>query len=555
MTGTAGLWLILLTPLAPLLVAGLAALPRARRRLPALALAAPLPALAAALLARDAEVGLPWLLLGTQLGLDGTGRAFLLLFAALWTLGGWHAFAYLRQDARRSAFTLWFLLAMAGNLGLAVAQDALTFYVFFALMSFASYGLVVHDRKPESLRAGRVYMGLVVTGELALFSGIVLAVAAAGAAFDAPRAVPPLALALLAVGFGIKAGLVPLHVWLPLAHPAAPVPASAVLSGAMIKAGLLGALRFLPLPGPEGAGEALVLVGAASALFGVAVGVVQTNPKALLAYSSISQTGLVAIGLGLALLAADPGIAAAAVAATILFALHHGLAKASLFFGTAIAPGGSAGPERALRLLGLALPALALAAAPLTSGAIAKSALKAIEGGPGWLDLFLSLSSVATTVLLVRFLALMAGKTAVESRGIVWPWAASVVVSTLAFWLLPQAADALGYALTRPALIDSLWPVLAGLALGTALASRLRAAGQPLVPPGDLLALGRPLGSLASRAAPATRPAIPPASPVPLAPTIGAWLRRVEERSHAWAPGAALTGLVASLLAVSLLWP
>eukprot|EP01035_Chromulina_nebulosa_P057631 gene57631-78962_t len=125
---------------------------------------------------------------------------------------------------------------MAGNLGLVLAQDAASFYVFFALMSFASYGLVVHSRTPEALHAGRVYLALVVLGELALFAAIALAWQAAGslnfADIGPALAVSPwrdAVIGLTLVGFGIKVGALPLHVWLPLAHPVAPTPASAVL--------------------------------------------------------------------------------------------------------------------------------------------------------------------------------------------------------------------------------------------------------------------------------------------------------------------------------------
>src|SRR5690606_7309656 len=121
---------------------------------------------------------------------------------------------------------------------------------------------------------------------------------AAGLA-DAPRR--DLIVGLVLAGFGIKAGALPLHVWLPLAHPAAPTPASAVLSGAMIKAGLLGWLRFLPLGlvALPGWAALLMVLGVVAVFFGAAAGAVQQDAKAVLAYSSISQMGLMIIGLAI----------------------------------------------------------------------------------------------------------------------------------------------------------------------------------------------------------------------------------------------------------------
>jgi L-aminopeptidase/D-esterase-like protein len=111
---------------------------------------------------------------------------------------------------------------------------------------------------------------------------------------------------LLLLGFGLKAGLVPLHVWLPLAHPAAPMPASAVLSGAIIKAGIIGLVRFLPFEaGAPGWGIALGALGLFGAFYAVAFGVLQRNPKTILAYSSVSQMGVVMAALGFGLAAGD----------------------------------------------------------------------------------------------------------------------------------------------------------------------------------------------------------------------------------------------------------
>ncbi|MCO5169699.1 MAG: complex I subunit 5 family protein [Planctomycetes bacterium] len=499
---TPALWLV--APLVPLVLAAGLVVPAWRAALLHVAPWAALPALVLALVGQaDAAAPLPWLFLGARVGLDEVGRPFLLLTGLGWLAAGVHARGYLAADPRRDVFTRWFLLAMSGNVGLVLARDALTFLLFFSLMSLGAYGLVVHDRRPSSVHAGRVYITLVVLGEMALYVGVLLWVAdGGGLAFEAR---PPhgrfteLSAGLLLAGFGIKAGAAPLHLWLPLAHPAAPTPASAVLSGAMIKAGLLGWLRFLPLGEVAAPGLAVfcMVQGFASAFLGVIVGVTQRDPKTLLAYSSISQMGLMNVGVGAALL--DPRHATTAVAAVALFAVHHSLAKAALFLGAGAIgswPAGRAG--RALFALALTLPALALAGVPPTSGAVAKAGLKealqaaGVDGAPITL---LALSTVGTTVLMTRLLLLLRARAAVGGplpASVVAGWGAMVVASGVGLWLLPWP-DLREAVLARTHLVPgwyTIWPVAAGLGLVGLwgwLVRAGRAPAVPEVPAGDLV--------------------------------------------------------------------
>ncbi len=504
-----------LTWLAPALlplVAALLLLSPLQRMRPLLPLAA-LPALVLALFAPPGAVDLPWLFLGARFGLDDTSRIFLLFTAALWLAGGLHAAGYFHDDPRRRAFWLFWLAAMAGNFGLVLALDAASFYVFFALMSFASYGLVVHTRTPEALQAGRVYLALVVVGELALFAAIALAWQAAGSlrldAIGAALAGSPqrdAVTALTLLGFGIKVGALPLHVWLPLAHPVAPTPASAVLSGAMIKAGLLGWLRLLPL-GTVAApawGEVLIALGLTAAFAAALVGATQRQAKAALAYSSISQMGFVTVAVGIAL--AVPAAAPAAIAAATLYAFHHAFAKAALFLGVSLA--GAATPRsRALWMLGVALPALALAGAPLTSGYAAKAALKAaLPADFVGLTAALTLAAAGTTLVMLRVVWLLrqdakgGAHAAHAPNGAMWAgWGLLVLLSLLGWPAVGRIAD-LGPT-TADAWFGATWPLLLGAALAAlAAAWRRRAAGgrEFTVPPGDLLvpllalARGRP---------------------------------------------------------------
>jgi hydrogenase-4 component B len=499
--------LLLAVPGLPLL---LAALPGRR-----LGVAfAPLPALLAVFaLPTGTLVDLPWLLLGTRLGLDALGVTFLAFTALLWAIAGWQAAATLAEDPRRERFLAFFLLSQAGSLGLIVAQDPATFFTLFAVMGLAAYGLVVHRGDAGVRRAGRLYLGLTLVGEVALLSALVLSVrggAAQGmeAVAVAPLAGGGLAVALVMLGFGIKVGALPVHVWMPLAYPAAPAVGSAVLAGAMVNAGLLGWLRWLPLG--EAAlpqwGGVLVVLGLAGAFYGVLVGVVQREPKAVLAYSSVSQMGAMTAVVGLGLLA--PALWSGLLAALLTLAVHHGLAKGSLFLGVGVLETRGARPWV---LAGLALGSLALAGAPLTAGAVAKGLLKGEVGGlpAPWSSLLpwlLPLATAATTVLMARFLWLARGSAPTQAGPSGAPtWALSLAAVAALPWLLdPGSALSLG----------NLPAILAGV-LAAAVVMRWRPAARWVgrIPPGDLIALGPPLARLARRWAPAlprpSRPTLP----------------------------------------------
>ncbi|HSL00785.1 MAG TPA: complex I subunit 5 family protein [Rubrobacteraceae bacterium] len=481
----------------------LAAATLMRSPLPAtLAPLAALPALAYTLLApAGANVEVPWLLLGMQLGLTETTRIFLLFTAALWLLAGLYARSYLGADAPARRFFTFYLLTMCGNLGLVMARDVASFYLFFSLMGFAAYGLVVHDGTEKARWAGKVYLILVLVGEAMLLPAILLAVAAAGTAdlAEIPAGVAAsanrtLIVALVLGGFGVKAGALPLHVWLPLAHPAAPTPASAVLSGAMIKAGLLGWLLFLPLGEIELAGWGTLCVagGLAAAFFGVLVGLTQENPKTILAYSSISQMGFMTVGLGAAL--AAPQARPLAVAAIVLYAAHHAFAKGALFLGLGVSEKARSLWARRLVVAGLLLAALALAGAPLTSGAAAKEYLKAAKEPlpapwPDVLKLMLQIGAVGTTVLMGRFLvsAWPRGEGGGLKAGLWVPWSALLVcVAALVLTLPESIAETLGLVLS----FDALWPVVVGVLLaGVAWLATWRRGARlgPAIPEGDLL--------------------------------------------------------------------
>ncbi|MCO6459448.1 MAG: NADH dehydrogenase [Pirellulaceae bacterium] len=508
--------LVLLAAAAPLLVALLYLFPKLRGVAGAIGPWCAAPALAAAACVQpDLTIEWPWLLLGLRLGLDPTGRMFLAFTSLLYLAAGIYARSYLEQAADGRRFVVFYLVAMAGNLGLILAQDTLTFLACYATMSLAAYGLITHDRREESWRAGRIYVALVVLGEVLLFAGLALAATQAeGVAFEPMRQAmargpwAEVGVTLLLVGFGIKLGVVPLHFWLPLAHPVAPTPASAVLSGAMIKAGLLGWLRFLPLGDvtqPE-IGGSCVVVGFLTAFYGALVGLTQRNAKTVLAYSSVSQMGLVLVAIGTALGA--PAAWPTVFSAVALFACHHAVAKSALFLGTGVAAVRfNTSWQRGLVVAGLLLPALALAGAPGTMGAAAKVGLKyaTAAGGSAWAEAsawLLPLGSLATTLLLCRFLFLawprMHQQAGPARPGLWLPWLVlSASVSGLP-WVVPWSNDHL-VEWTRAASQvkwEAIWPMILGAILamgvwrGRIVSARLAAWR---IPAGDILVPGERL--------------------------------------------------------------
>jgi formate hydrogenlyase subunit 3/multisubunit Na+/H+ antiporter MnhD subunit len=462
-------------------------------------------------------VTLPWIVQSTVLGLDSIGRVFLGFTSALWLTSGWYAAKSMVGDREERRFGVFFLAAMAGNFGLILAEDVSTFYACFAIMGFASVGLVLHRNDADAVRAGAVYIGLAVVGEALIVAGLANLVATGGTTdIAALRSTVAGAGALptvcLLLGFGIKAGALSTHFWLPLAHPAAPVPASAVLSGAMIKAGLLGWIRFLPLGAAAlpTMGLALVAAGATTAVCGAVVGVTQRNPKTVLAYSSIAQMGIISVGVGIALY--HPEAWTAILPAILIYATHHALAKGALFLGLDPVKRARGSMGIALAWVGLLVPAFALAGAPFTSGAVAKLALKSnLEFLPGswpfWLGVSLPIAAVGTTGMMARLVWLVrppgAPKAfAGERTRVSAPWAVSVVAVVVGVWMLPGSWDLLTKSLTPEKLWAAVWPLLAGAALAgvpVALQRAGRDPHTPEIPPGDVLVLAE----IAARRGPA----------------------------------------------------
>ncbi|PTM39628.1 proton-conducting transporter membrane subunit [Bosea sp. 124] len=484
--------------LVPLAMAASNLSPRFRARAPSLLWLAPVPAMLAAwLLPAGASASFP-VPFRMTLALDQPGAILLGGAALLWSAAGAFAASYMRGKPGLTGFCVWWLLTLAGSLGVLIVADIASFYLLFTLASLSAYGLVAHEQTAGAKRAGVVYMVLALLGEAFLLFAFVML--AAGNPDPNPLIRDAVAnlpaspmrdgiVALVILGFALKMGLIPLHVWLPLAHPAAPMPASAVLSGVLVKAGVIGLIRFLPFETALPAwGTLLATAGILTAYGGVALGVAQRRPKTILAYSTVSQMGLVAAIIGAGLAAGDP----AAPGLAAYYGMHHTLVKGGLFLavGVAFASGG-----RRLRpvLLLTGLLALSLAGLPLTSGALAKLAVKPMLGY-GALSVAASLAAAGSTMLMLHFLAVMAGETAEnpESRapqGEAAPFLAVAAASlVIPWWLYPAlSGDALASAWEIGSLWKLVWPMLLGLAVFALTRRFERLAG--MVPEGDVLVL------------------------------------------------------------------
>jgi formate hydrogenlyase subunit 3/multisubunit Na+/H+ antiporter MnhD subunit len=322
--------------------------------------------------------------------LDALSAWFLLL---LGLAGGCSALFALAHGARMAPRLLAaypaFLAGMALTL---VAADGFTLLLGFEAMSLASWVLVAADHdSPGNRRAARRYLAFAVFGGACLVPAVGLLGVGGDLSFAAIRASPPAGwqavavLALVVAGAGAKAGLVPLHAWLPLAHPAAPSHVSALMSGAMVKVALYVLARLLlDLSGPAQPlwwGVPLLVLGAASAVIGALRANLEEDGKTLLACSTIENVGLIALGLGLSACfrAADLGVLAGlAAGAALLHALNHALFKSLLFLGMGEVLHGAA--TRRLDRLGGLIHAMPWTAGAMLVGVGAAASLPPLSG-------------------------------------------------------------------------------------------------------------------------------------------------------------------------------
>lgn len=258
------------------------------------------------------------------------------LSAFIWLLCIIYSIDYMAREHAGGRYYPVLLFTLGSCLGIFLAGDFFTLFIFFELMSLIAYILVIHEETPEALKAGYKYLIMTIIGGLALFFGIIITFELAGTVTLAggPLIGRTSMLAFLAfisylVGFGMKAGIFPLHVWLPDAHPVAPSPASALLSGIMLKTGAYGLLRVvfhvfsMEVFFNAGWGKILGVLAVITILLGSAVALTQDDLKRRLAYSSIGQMGYVLLGMSI--------LSEHALVGDIFHMFSHAFMKSALF--------------------------------------------------------------------------------------------------------------------------------------------------------------------------------------------------------------------------------
>jgi formate hydrogenlyase subunit 3/multisubunit Na+/H+ antiporter MnhD subunit len=335
-------------------------------------------------------LGLPWI--QANFHIDPLSALFLVIVDLGGVAASLYGIGYGRHEQSPNRVLPFFPAFLAGMNLVLLAADAFSFLVSWEFMSLASWALVLsHHRDKENSHAGYVYILMASFGTFALLLAFgVLAGPDGHYAFAAMRGLhlstshASLVLLLVLLGAGSKAGLLPLHVWLPLAHPAAPSHVSALMSGVMTKVAVYAFIRILfDLAGPPEWwwGLLIILLGGATALMGVLSALFQSDMKRVLAYSTIENIGIIFVGLGLALsFATDHFGAAAALALTaaLFHAFNHSIFKSLMFFGSGAVL--TATGERDLEKLGGLIHRMPVTALAVLGGAAAISALPPWNG-------------------------------------------------------------------------------------------------------------------------------------------------------------------------------
>ena len=335
-------------------------------------------------------IGLPWL--GAHFRLDALSAFFIALIDFGAAAASFYAIGYGRHETSPGRVLPFYPVFLAGMGLVPLADDAYAFLLLWEFMSLASWALVMaHHEHAENARAGFVYIVMASFGTLALLLAFGLLAGAGGSyEFSSMRAATPgfgiatAAVMLALIGTGSKAGLAPLHVWLPLAHPAAPSHVSGLMSGVMTKVAVYAFVRIaFDLSGPVDWrwSVPVLIIGGASGFLGVLHALMETDLKRVLAYSTIENLGLVFLGLGLALAFKGNtmgGPAALAMTAALMHALNHTLFKSLLFFGVGATL--SATGARDMNKLGGLMNRMPTTGLFMLVGAAAISALPPLNG-------------------------------------------------------------------------------------------------------------------------------------------------------------------------------
>lgn len=283
--------------------------------------------------------------MGIRLKADGFRALYALVAAFMWMMTSLFSPQYFDHGHKKGRYALFTLLTLGSTLGVFLSDDLLTTFLFFEVLSFTSYCWVIHEQNPGAMRAGQTYLAIAILGGMTMLMGLMMlyqrtgtlqfeGIQAAAAGMDVQDLYLPGSLIL--AGFGAKAGMVPLHVWLPKAHPVAPAPASALLSGVLTKVGIFGILvissrMFL---GDALWGQLLLGIGLVNMVLGAVLALFSIDLKRTLACSSMSQIGFILFGIGMqGLLGEHNGLAAHG---TVLHMVNHSMIKLVLFMAAGV---------------------------------------------------------------------------------------------------------------------------------------------------------------------------------------------------------------------------
>ena len=351
--------------------------------------------------------------IGIRFRADGLGMFFALVSSTLWVVTTVYAIGYMQDRHERVRFFGFFALCISTTVGLAFAENLLTLFLFYELLTICTYPLVIHDETPEAMRAGRKYLAYTLSGGVALLLGVVLVQHLAGTltlsmpgvlSLDAGRPMLFATFLALVVGFGVKAAIMPLHGWLPTAM-VAPVPVSALLHAvAVVKAGVFGLLRVVynifgvNLLGLLGYTDVLALFAGFTIIAASLMALAQTHLKLRLAYSTVSQLSYIVLAAAL--------LTPLAALAAIAHIANQAFAKITMFF-VAGAVERTTGRTQIHELAGIGrvmpwtmgaftIAALSFIGMPLFAGFVTKwfLSLGALQAGAWWWVLLMVASSL-----------------------------------------------------------------------------------------------------------------------------------------------------------------
>ena len=278
---------------------------------------------------------------GLTLKADGFRSLYACIASFMWMMTGFFTPDYMRHGHARTRYAFFNLMTLGATLGVFLSDDLYTTFVFFEIMSFTSYVWVAQEETEGALKAAGTYLAVAVIGGLTTLMGLFLLHFHLGTlSFDGLQAAmaaagnqPVLTVAtwLTLVGFAGKAGMFPVHIWLPKAHPVAPAPASALLSGILTKSGIFGLIVICSrlMPGNAAFGNALLILASITMFLGALLALFSTDLKRTLACSSMSQVGFIAVGLSMMVLLGEHGSLAAY--GTVMHMANHSLIKLVLF--------------------------------------------------------------------------------------------------------------------------------------------------------------------------------------------------------------------------------